>query len=255
MHRQRALAAGMVAFASSAALLLSTHPGRADGPAPAAPSAPPVAAAVASPVPPAPPEAVFWQEHFDHRPLSWLDPFDHKADTLFRVYSLQREGSTVFLHAHHDASVDDRPPAMHYGHAFVTGAPPLEKVKALTWRWRVNKHPAVTDDGWQDMAGGVYVVTKQPSLLVGGKGFKFGWLAKPGATGEHQHGLLEVELRHDPAGSGWKTETVDLCALYRKEFGACEGQHVLYVGVVTDADGTKSVADADYADFEIVAQP
>jgi hypothetical protein len=196
--------------------------------------------------------AVYWQEHFDHRPLGWLDPFEHKADTLFRVYSLQRDGdNTVFLKAKHDATSGDRPPAMHYGHAFVTGAPPLDKVKALRWRWRVDRHPRVGDDAWEDMAAGVYVVVKQPSLLVGGKGFKFGWLAKPGETGTHQHGLLQIELRHDGAGSGWKSESVDLCALYRKEYGACEGQHVLYVGVVTDADGTRSVAEGDYADFAI----
>jgi hypothetical protein len=147
---------------------------------------------------------------------------------------------------------------MHFGRAFQTDPAPLDKVQALRWRWRVTRHPnlAPDDDAWLDCAAGIYVVIKQPTLLTGGKGFKFGWLARPGAKGTHQHGLLQVELRHEPAGSGWKDESVDLCTLYRQEYGgSCSGQKVLYVGVVTDADGTKSVAEADYADFELVARP
>ncbi len=69
-------------------------------------------------------------------------------------------------------------------------------------------------------------------------------------------GLLQIPLRHDPAGQEWHEESVaDLCALYRRAFGPCEGEHVLYVGVMTDADGTHSVAEADYDDFELAEAP
>lgn len=222
-----------------------------------APSA--TATPAATPTSPAPPPApapvIAWQEHFD-KTLDWLDPFDHGSATLARVYSVRREGDLSFLHAHHDCTQRSHPPAMHYGHAFQTGAPRLEKVKALKWKWRALKQPTVDDDdGWEDMAAGIYVVIKTPSLLVGGKGFKFGWLAKPGERGSHQHGLLQVEQRRDPVGATWKSESVDLCALFRREYGKCEGEHVLYVGVVSDSDGTKSVAEADYADFEIDVAP
>ena len=88
--------------------------------------------------------------------------------------------------------------------------------------------------------------------MRGARGFKFGWAAKPAPAGTHQVGLLQIELRHDAASVVWRQASVDLCALYRREYGPCEGEFVRYVGVTTDADGTKSVAEGDYADFEIV---
>ena len=239
MSKARSLVASL---AVAIGLGLFAAPGaRGDAPPPAAAPAPPSAPRVA------------WSERFAG-PLDWVDPFDHPADKLARVYSVKREDGITFLRARHDYTASSPPPAMHYGHAFQRGPTPLEKVRALTWKWRARKHPPVGSDAWQDMAAGVYVIVKTPSLLIGGKGFKFGWLAKAGEKGTHQHGLLQVELRHDPAGDTWRSEAVDLCALFQQEYGACEGQKVLYIGVVTDADGTKSVAEADYADFELLAK-
>ena len=197
---------------------------------------------------------VYWAEHFQRSDFRWDDPMGHGQAQLDRVYAIGREGVSAFLHAKHDATTASPPKAMHYGKAFQTGAPPLDKVLALTWRWRALRHPSVGSDAWEDMSAGVYVIMKTPSLIRSGKGFKFGWLAHAGEAGTHQRGLLQVDLRHDAAGPEWKTEKIDLCALFRKEFGACEGEHVLYVGVVTDADGTKSVAEADYADFQLLAK-
>ncbi|WP_394822572.1 hypothetical protein [Pendulispora albinea] len=218
------------------------------------PAAAPPAKADAAPAPAPAPRRVFWQEQFTKRPLPWLDPFDHDRDTLARVYSLRTEGAFNYLHAHYDGASKDRPPAMHYGQPFQQGPAPLDQVASLEWKWRVTRHPAAKSDAWEDCAAGIYVIIKQPSMIVGGRGFKFGWLAKPGPTGTHQHGLLQVPLRSDPAGPEWRQESVDLCALYRREYGACEGQKVLYVGVVTDGDGTKTLAEADYANFTLVAR-
>ncbi len=239
-----------VALAALALPLAISARSSADTPVADAAASPAASSAAPAATPPPPTYAIAWQEHFD-KSLDWLDPFDHGAATLARVYSVKKEGDLSFLHARHDCTQRSHPPAMHYGHAFQVGAPPLEKVRALKWKWRALRQPNVDDDGWEDMAAGVYVVMKTPSLLVGGKGFKFGWLAKPGERGSHQHGLLQVQLRTDPVGTAWKSESVDLCAMFRREYGKCEGEHVLYVGVVSDSDGTKSVAEADYADFEI----
>jgi hypothetical protein len=197
----------------------------------------------------------FWRESFDHPMLDFVDPFHHDSHLLSRVYSVSHEGGESFLHALHDEETGGRTPAMHYGHAFQTNPPPLDRVKALRWRWRVLRHPDVTTDPWADVAASVYVIIKTPTMFHGGKGFKFGWLAKPGPDDELQHGILELPLRHDPAGPEWRSESVDLCALFRRSFGPCEGEHVLYVGVVTDADNTHSIAEGDYDDFELVEQP
>lgn len=199
-----------------------------------------------------------WTESFrggSTTSLGWGTPSGHSASELARVYSVQREGDATFLHARHDAQAS-KVPAMHFGKALASDGITLDKVKALRWRWRVTQHPRVEGDPWVDVAASLYVVFEKPGLLSGGKGFKLGWLAKPGPVGTHQRGLLQVGLRAEAAGPTWRDESVDLCALYRSEYGgSCANQKVLYVGVVTDADGTRSVAEADYDDFALVTVP
>jgi len=198
------------------------------------------------------PTVTLWSEHFDRPPLDWIDPEDHAKTLLAQVYGVQTEGTLSFLHARHDGAASGAPPAMHYGHSFDKDAIDLDRIRALKFRWRAVTHPKVTDDPWLDLAVGIYVVIKTPGVLGGGKGFKFGWSAKPAPIGTYQLGLLQIPLRSDPVGTDWRTESVDLCALYRNEYGSCSGEKVLYIGVTTDGDGTKSLAQGDYADFEIL---
>jgi hypothetical protein len=200
------------------------------------------------------PSAVLWAEHFSGA-VDWTDPESHRPSDLGRIYSIVREGPFAFLHARHDCTGSSPPKAMHYGKVFADRAIPLERVATFRWRWRARVQPPVTNDPWLDMAAGIYVVMKTPSLFSKGRGFKFGWLAKPGAAGTTQRGLLQVQVRADPPSDRWSTETVNLCELYRRAFGPCEGEQVLYIGVTTDADGTRSVAEGDYADFELRSAP
>jgi hypothetical protein len=172
---------------------------------------------------------------------------------LARVYTVQQEGGDAFLHARHDATAKGAPPALHLGKAFA--GLQLAEVHRLRWRWRARIQPLAQDDPWVDMAVSLYVVTKAPSLFRKGRGFKFGWLARPGPVQTFQRGLLQVPLRSDPPSVEWKTEEVDICALHRQVFGPCEGEQIMYIGVVTDADGTRSVAEGDYADFELIRKP
>lgn len=215
------------------------------------------AAALSVPMPPSSSAAtapigiskVFWSESF-RGPLDWRDPQDDRSLMRKRVYGVEQDSGTSFLHARHDASAKGAPPAVHFGKAF--DGIPMAKVKVLRWRWRARVHPAIRDDPWEDMAASVYVVTRAPTLFRKGRGFKFGWLAKPGPSQTYQRGLLQVPLRSDPPGIQWRAEEIELCALYRRTFGACEDAQIIYIGVLTDADGVKSIAEGDYADFEIV---
>jgi len=212
----------------------------------AQPTAPPSSSGAA----PAPSkDRLLWSELF-RAPLDWRDPQNHGARALSQVYSVAQEGGTSFLRGHHDAASKGAPPALHFGKAFE--GIPLQKVRLLRWRWRARIQPPIHDDPWEDMAASIYVVTKAPSLLRKGRGFKFGWLAKPGPSQTYQRGLLQVPIRNDPPSLQWRTEEVDLCALYRRTFGPCEDAQIMYIGVLTDADGAKSIAEGDYADFEIV---
>ncbi len=204
---------------------------------------------------PPPPTRLAWAESFNGASPGWGDPSGHSADQLAKVYSVQRDGTSSWLHARHDAQ-GGKVPAMHYGRALANASIPLDKVRAVKWRWRVTQHPRASDDAWLDLGASVYVVFEKPGLFSGGKGLKLGWTAKPAPRGTHQRGILQVPLRADPAGPTWQSESVDVCALYRAEYGgSCAGQKVIYIGVVTDADGTKSVAEADYDDFELVLAP
>jgi len=215
-----------------------------DGDVPAAP------APSSSVFPPARGNArVLWSENF-RAPLEWRDPQEHAARLLGLVYSIKKENGASFLHAHHDATSKGAPPAVHLGKAFDGLA--LHEVGRLRWRWRARIQPPIGDDPWQDMAAAIYVVIKAPSLLRKGRGFKFGWLARPGPSQTFQRGLLQVPLRSDPPSLEWRTEEVDVCALYRRTFGPCEAEQIVYIGVLTDSDGSKSKAEGDYAEFEIV---
>lgn len=195
-----------------------------------------------------------WEESFDRPSLDWVSPSRHDASTVKRVFAVVKDERGAFLRAAHDATKRPSyspPPAVHYGHAFPEDAVPLTQACVLEWQWRVLQHPTVGSDPWEDVAGSVYVVFKTPSLFSGGRGFKLGWLARSGPTGTKQRGLLQVEVRHDAAGQEWRSERVDLCALYKNVYGDPAGESVRYVGVVTDADGTKSEARADYRNFKL----
>ena len=130
----------------------------------------------------------------------------------------QEEGEHV-LHARHD-DPKGAVPAMHYGEAFEAAPIPLDHVRALRWRWRVLHAPEVGGDAWADLGASVYVVTRAPALLHGGRGFKLGWLARPGPEHTYQRGLLQIPLEEGGTLGEWRSESVDLCALYRRaDFG------------------------------------
>ncbi|MBI5549556.1 MAG: DUF3047 domain-containing protein [Deltaproteobacteria bacterium] len=196
---------------------------------------------------------VAWLEKFDAEKLDWVAPMGESAEKIAKIHQVRRDQSgSSHLNARHDYRTRGRIKPVHYGKAFVEQPIPLEKIRALRWRWRVNQHPPVGSDAWEDIGVALYVVIKQPSFVRRGKGFKLAWLAKKGEEGTKQMGLLQIALRADDKVGEWRSEEVDLCALYRKHFGPCEGEFLRYVGVTTDADGTEAVADGDYADFELI---
>ncbi len=189
--------------------------------------------------------AVAWQERFSG-PLAWGSPSGASESEIERVFHVTPEG---VLHARHDARSEGAPPAVHLGHAFLSNPPELARHRMLSFRWRVLVQPDSAKEPWKDLAASVYVISRQPSLLSGGQGVKLGWVSAPAATGTYQRGILQIPLRSDAAGPAWRSERVDLCALWEASFGSCAGERVRYVGVVTDADDTHSLAEAEYDDF------
>jgi len=192
------------------------------------------------------PKAV-WSERMAG-PLDWASPSKHTAAEINAVFSLETRDGARVLHARHDARPGTKGPSpVHYGHAFAK-APRLADACHLSFRWRVNQHPAVGADAWSDLGASVYVITRVPGVFSKGRGLKLGWTAKSAPTGTFQHGILQVPIRSGAAG-GLVQEHVDLCAAYRAQWGDPADERIQYIGVVTDADGSKSVAEADYTDF------
>lgn len=186
----------------------------------------------------------------------FISPSGAEPRTIARVYTLVRSAEGDLLMARHDAvrRHDGRtpPPAVHYGHVFAA-PPPLATQCLLSWRWRVLLHPDLPadDDPWDDVAASLYVVFRRPTLLRSGDGFKLGWLVRDAPPDTRQHGLIQIAIERGPADVTWRAERVDLCALYRRYYGPVGDARILYVGVLTDADDTRSVAAADYAELAL----
>ena len=209
-------------------------------------------APASSPDPPVP--GALWIERFDEPQLTWQAPMGNTQEQISKVYSVQREDGLHFLHARHDCRPEMHcPPFLHFGKKLDPNPPSLERIGALRWKWRVLEHPKNPEHPWQDVAASVYVIIKVPGAISAGKGFRFGWLARPGPKGTSRRGIARIALREEPATREWRAESVDVCARFREIFGPCEGQKLHYIGVATEADDTRSVAIADYTDFELIA--
>jgi hypothetical protein len=201
-------------------------------------------------------QGVVWQERFEQGgigALGWASPSKASPNEILKVFNLESEAGSSFLHARHDARPgEDPPPAVHFGRAWEEGELPLDEACGLSWRWRIRSHPTSDEDPWLDLGASLYVVVELPGILSGGRGFKLGWLQKPTESTERQLGIAQIALRTDPEVGAWRDEAVDLCALYREHYGEDPRDvSLLYVGVVTDADNTESVAEADYAELTI----
>jgi hypothetical protein len=199
---------------------------------------------------------ILWEERFDRAaPDTWVSPSRASDEVIAQVYTVTSADGERFLHAEHNARAPAHPPAVHWGREWRDAPIPLSSACSLSWRWRVTEHPNVRENPWADVAVSVYVVMSQPGLFSSGKGFKFGWLKKAGPSGTKQRGLIQIALRTDAASDAWHREQVDLCRLYAQHYGNPDEEKLVYVGVVSDADDTDSIAKGDYDDFVLSTAP
>jgi hypothetical protein len=98
----------------------------------------------------------------------------------------------------------------------------------------------------------VYAVFPHSPVTV--RTVKYVWsLSLPvGTTLSVSHGLTRVIVLRSgqPTGRGWFEESVDVARDYRRLFGESPSRP-LGIGVLTDADETKSRAVGDYATFAL----
>jgi hypothetical protein len=164
------------------------------------------------------------------------------------VYRVAEENGNRFLHAH----ADKQEVQIGLSHAFEPKKFPL-----LRWRWRVAQLPAGADERavkTNDSAAGVYVVFDNRIMP---RAIKYVWSATlPVGTriaSPVYWRAKVVVLESGPAGTDeWRQETVNFYQDYKDLFEAEPGE-VQGIGLLTDANTTESVAEADYDDFTLLS--
>lgn len=183
------------------------------------------------------PLGTFEQSQPGKPPQGWKTRSGEVAD----VYVVRQSGDRKYLHA--DAK----------GVSVTIGKDQEYDVReypVLTWRWRVLALPRGGDERRKetgDSAAGVYVVFGGwpiPNTV------KYVWSAslRPGTRVESpfadQTKIVVLRSGMDRAGE-WVEEQVNVLEDYRKLFGEDPGK-ARGIGILSDADNTKSRAMADY---------
>jgi hypothetical protein len=134
-------------------------------------------------------------------------------------------------------------------------------VSRFSWKWRVARFPAGADErieGRMDNAAAVYLVFASGLRRYA---IKYVWSLKytVGENWRAEDGPFEkmqlVVLRGPAGQTGvWREESVDVAEEFRRYFGQDAlgaALPVAGIGVLTDGDGTRSAAEADYARFTL----
>lgn len=141
------------------------------------------------------------------------------------------------------------------GHAAIEREWDLKEYPDLAWRWRPRTFPEGSDErnaGTNDSALGVYVGFPRAAVAV--RSLKYVWsrVAPVGTQASASAGFTRMLVLRSGGGQPgkWIEERVHIAEDYRKLFGSDPGKP-RGVGVLTDADDTKSIAEGDYADFRL----
>ena len=164
------------------------------------------------------------------------------------VYQIAEEGGNHFLHAR----AEKQDVQIGLSHVFQPKEFPL-----LRWRWRVDQLPSGGNERaakTNDSAAAVYVIFDNRIMP---RAIKYVWSATL-PVGTHVDSPVYwrakvVVLQSGSSGLGeWRQETVNFYQDYKDLFGAEPGE-VKGIAVLTDADATASVAEADYDDFALLS--
>jgi len=131
----------------------------------------------------------------------------------------------------------------------------LRAYPVLAWRWRPRVFPEGGDERQartNDSALGVYVGFPRGFMAVRSVKYLWSRAVPAGTQASASAGFTRMlVLRSGPAPPGrWIDEQVQVADDYRRLFGDGPGQP-RGIGVLTDADDTRSVAEGDYADFRV----
>lgn len=132
----------------------------------------------------------------------------------------------------------------------------LDATPWLSWRWRVERFPTVTDErtkSGDDFAVRVYVVVRDGWTRLSSQAISYVW-AQQAEVGQHWANpfagdkAMMLALRNPQDGNGWVSEKRNLKADLRRLFGK-DFRYLEAVAIMTDADNGKGNAIGYYADL------
>jgi hypothetical protein len=166
-------------------------------------------------------------------------------------YAVLEEGGTSFLRASYV------PPLRTVVLYAVVPEEARQKVKQVSWRWRVHTLPKGANDcgpGFPDSAASVFLAFKSGMKL---KVVKYVWstLGAKGSSCQSTRGWFfdrdTVLLEAGGPLDVWKSVEVDPRLAFVKHYGGTleDVPDFVGIGLLTDGDQSDSPAQADYADF------
>ena len=131
----------------------------------------------------------------------------------------------------------------------------------ISWRWRIHAVPEGGDERFNetnDSAAAVYIVYSK-NLVGIPIVVKYVWSTTlPQGAATRRKGIgrpWSVVARSGQQGMGiWHTEVFNAAAAYRATFGKNPPKNAMGLAILTDANSTKSYAEADYDDFKLLRQ-
>jgi Protein of unknown function (DUF3047) len=172
-------------------------------------------------------------------------------------YRIETGPDGAYLHAAY------KPPMDTTVHGIEAPARFKRSLQGVRWRWRVNSFPKGGDEcnpEVGDAAAGVFVSFKAGLKIMV---IKYVWntTGKVGKTCELANNPFFAKriivLRVAGAPGTWHTEEVDPRADFVRYFGGKREDVPDFIGlaVLSDGDATKSLVEADYGDFALLAAP
>ncbi|MFP2768884.1 DUF3047 domain-containing protein [Oceanisphaera sp. KMM 10153] len=177
--------------------------------------------------------------------LGW-EPKSFAGDTEYRlVFDRQLQQQVVRASSRAAAS------ALFYEQRIDLDATPW-----LSWRWRVERFPTVTDErvkAGDDFAVRVYVVVRDGWTRLSSKAISYVWAQQAGVGQSWANPFagdkaMMLALRNRQDGGGWVSEKRNLKADLRRLFGK-DFRYIEAVAIMTDADNGKGTAIGYYADI------
>ncbi|GAA3551544.1 DUF3047 domain-containing protein [Zobellella aerophila] len=132
----------------------------------------------------------------------------------------------------------------------------LDRTPWLSWMWRVEQFPSVTneqDKAGDDFAVRVYIVVRDGWTFLSTRAVSYVWSQQAMASQSWPNPFtgdkaMMLALRKRTADSGWMSEKRNLKADLKQLFGK-DFRYIDAVAIMTDADNSNSRAVGYYADI------